>query len=202
MSKNKSPLQIHYENILLIKKTVDRWSLNNHCIVSDHIKNINLALNDDKDFFFSKSFVEKELKEYKVREDHHAHDQFKELYSNQEFLKLNIPLSNDEKLNFVKRVAARYSELDNGYIYNTIINELNSYLEILISKSPDLNNNELYEIYKNKMNSSLFGYSFTSIKKRLLEDEFKKLIYMLTDIPLFNKNDFQYFIEKDEKLNL
>ena len=202
MSPKKSHLQSHFENILAIKNLVDRWSLNSHFIISQHINNINRALSDDQDFHFSKKFVEKELNQYAKSEDYQAYYLLKELYADEEFLKLNIPLSDKAKMDFVKRVANRCSELDTGYTYNTITVELNRYLAFLISQSPDITDEQLYGIYKDTMRSCLLGRSFRSIKNNLPKNQFEKLYHRITEIPLFKKEDFTYVVEVEDQIDV
>lgn len=191
MNQYKSPLQLHYENILSLQILVNRWSMNNHYIIGEHLRNINRALADEKiDDFTHKCNVEYLAELRNKSKDEYA--LFEELYRDQNYLYSNIPLSTQDKLSFVERVGKRCVELDLGYSYNLILNELNSYLEFLLSQSPDLSEAAIYENFRFKIGYTLLGSSYRTLSKKLTQIELSRIMDKLSNVPLFNSNDFPY----------
>lgn len=199
MTTNKSPLQAHFEHIFNLKTIIDGKSLNSHYLIGEHIKNINNAFQESLAYPATMYYHHQHLQELFQQGRLVESELFYELYKDKEYLKGRVPLCENEKLRFIQRVAARCKELDYGLAYNTIINELNSYLSFLLSLSPDITKQEIYAVYKDKMASSLLGRSFDLIKKILPEHEFGYYFDQLTQVPMFNRNDFSYILSEDEE---
>lgn len=199
MTDTKSPLQAHFEHMLVLKNLIDRWSLNSHHLICEHIKNINNAFLNTLDYPATMYYHHEHLKELYQAGKHEEYELFYELTRDREYLKDRVPLSDQEKLSFVQRVSARCTELDCGWAYNTITNELNEYLSFLLSCSPDINEREIYAAYKQKVGYSLLSRSYKSIKSKLPKHEFNQFFKELTQVPMFNCNDFSYVLSEDEE---
>lgn len=200
MTIDKSPLQLHYENIQSLQSSVIRWNLNNHYIIAENIKNINRVFTNEKFSDFELRCATGHLEELNQNNKNGDYALFKQLYSDQKYLNVNMPLTDNEKLSFVQRVSEYCRSIDRVRFYHLILEELNPYLELLLATSPSVTTQHIYDKYQERMDAGLLGCHFETLKEKLHQSEFQIFFDKLTHVPLFDRNDFSYLQENQKNL--